>query len=440
MGNKYSDETVKYKLIASISVEGIVEPSDIVGALFGQTEGLLDQELELKQLQRSGRIGRIDLDIENVSGSTKGKISIPSSLNQIETAIIAATLESVDRVGACICKIVLEEIKDVRVDKRSQIAKRAAEIMKQWDIDKQTDNLDISAVVEKDSKRGRIVNFGPDKLPAGPKIFDSSEIILVEGRADISNLMKMGITNTIAIEGTNVPQTIINLCKKRDTIALLDGDRGGDMILKELVLVADIKFVARAPFKREVEHLNIEQVQEALRNKVKLNKANFLTEKTSVKDFIKDNSKQSKSVKPKKEKIEKRSFLRRGTTKPSDNGKQGKGRDSKYPKKSENYTRESKPKIVVSDFIKGVVDNTKQTFNAVFVNSNNEILDTIPSSKVYDVLKTAEGVDTLIIDGVITQRIVNVAKERSVKLIAGAVLSDLTFDKDLPQIVTFNRI
>ncbi|MDH5402935.1 MAG: DNA primase, partial [Candidatus Heimdallarchaeota archaeon] len=127
MGNKYSDETVKYKLIASISVEGIVEPSDIVGALFGQTEGLLDQELELKQLQRSGRIGRIDLDIENVSGSTKGKISIPSSLNQIETAIIAATLESVDRVGACICKIVLEEIKDVRVDKRSQIAKRAAE-------------------------------------------------------------------------------------------------------------------------------------------------------------------------------------------------------------------------------------------------------------------------------------------------------------------------
>jgi DNA primase len=289
MGNKYADDTIKYKLIAKIDIDGVVNEADIVGALFGQTEGLLDQDMELKQLQRTGRIGRIDLEINNKSGQTRGTITSPSSLNKIETAIIAATIESVDRVGACSCTIKLERIIDVRKDKRDQIARRAAEIMKNWDLEKQSDDFDISSIVEQDAQRGRVITFGSEKLSAGPGIYDSNEIILVEGRADVANLLKMDIDNTIALGGTSVPNTIINLCKTRTVTALLDGDRGGDMILKELLLSASVEYVARAPYKKEVEDLNINEVREAIANKTPILDAEFMTEKYSVYSFLKKN-------------------------------------------------------------------------------------------------------------------------------------------------------
>ena len=271
MGNvKYSDESIKYLLKARIEIDGVVDKSDIVGALFGQTEGLLDQDMELKHLQRTGRIGRIDLNVTNVSGATKGTLEIPSSLNKIETAIIAATIESVDRVGACGCSIILDNIVDVRKYKLESITKRAAEIMKKWNIEDQNDGMNISKIVEKEAKRGRIVSFGYEKLSAGQGVYHSDQLILVEGRADVANLLKMGIENTIALGGTNVPDTVINLCKNREVTALLDGDRGGDMILKELLLNTQIEFVARAPKGFEIEHLSMKKITKALENKVEV--------------------------------------------------------------------------------------------------------------------------------------------------------------------------
>ncbi|MFV2016885.1 MAG: DNA primase DnaG, partial [Candidatus Heimdallarchaeota archaeon] len=297
MGAKNNDDTVKYNLMCEIKVEGAVNEADIVGALFGQTEGLLESDMDLKQLQKSGRIGRIGLTVKVHSGKTSGTLVVPSSLNKVDTAILAATLESVDRVGPCICSISLEKIVDVRKAKRDLIQKRASEIMKKWDIEIREKTKSISKNVEKESKKGRVIIFGTDALPAGSEIYQATEIILVEGRADVINLMNMGINNTIALQGTNVPKTIKSLSKTRTITALLDGDRGGDMILKELAIMGKIEYVARAPYKREVEDLNFNEVKAILENKVPLVDAGFMMDELSVAEFL---SKSGKEHKPKK--------------------------------------------------------------------------------------------------------------------------------------------
>ena len=192
MGTKNSDETVKYNLMCRIRIEGVVSQSDIVGALFGQTEGLLDSDMDLKQLQKSSRVGRLKLEIREISGVTKGKLIVPSSLNKVNTAILAATLESVDRVGPCACSITLDKIVDVRKAKRDTIQKRASEIMKKWDVETREEVKNISKTVEKQSNKGRVIIFGTDALPAGPEIYQATDIILVEGRADVIQLLYKG--------------------------------------------------------------------------------------------------------------------------------------------------------------------------------------------------------------------------------------------------------
>ena len=96
----YLQDTTKYLIHIKIDIEGVVEKSDVIGAIFGQTEGLLGDDLDLRDLQRTGRIGRIDVQIEARKGLTKGAIHITSSLDKAETAILAASLETIERVGA----------------------------------------------------------------------------------------------------------------------------------------------------------------------------------------------------------------------------------------------------------------------------------------------------------------------------------------------------
>ena len=90
--------TVKYVISANFEVEGVVEKPDVIGAVFGQTEGLFGSELDLRELQKTGRIGRIEIQLKSQKDKTKGKIIIPTSLDRVSTAIIAASIESIERI------------------------------------------------------------------------------------------------------------------------------------------------------------------------------------------------------------------------------------------------------------------------------------------------------------------------------------------------------
>ncbi|MGC8562515.1 MAG: DNA primase DnaG [Thermoplasmata archaeon] len=260
----------KYLMKVKIVTDGIVEKPDVVGAIFGQTEGLLGDELDLRDLQKSGKIGRIEVDIESKNGKSEGTVYIPSGVDQVETSIVAASLETIDRIGPCKAKVEVLSVEDVRVAKREKVIERAKEILEKMLLNNKNLGEDLVQTVRSKVENSEIAAYGPDKLPGGPNLNSSESIIVVEGRNDVLNLLKFGIKNTIAVEGTNISKTISDLTRQKTSTAFLDGDRGGDLILKELLQVADLDFVARAPSGFEVEELTYKQVVKALRDKMPL--------------------------------------------------------------------------------------------------------------------------------------------------------------------------
>jgi DNA primase len=265
---KISPVSAKYIVHATIQIDGMVDKPDVIGAIFGQTEGLLGADLELRELQRSGRIGRIEVNTETKAGKAQGSIIIPSSLDKAETAIVAASLEIIQRIGPCNAKIHIDKIEDVRISKRQQVIERAKELLRKLVDTSLPDSQELADEVAHSVRVMEIGEYGPEKLPAGPAVEESDEIIVVEGRADVVNLLKYGIKNAIAINGTSVPSSMIDLCRRKTVIVFVDGDRGGDLIIKELTTVTDIDFVTKAPDGKEVEELTQKEILKALRAKV----------------------------------------------------------------------------------------------------------------------------------------------------------------------------
>ncbi|MCD6593366.1 DNA primase [Candidatus Bathyarchaeota archaeon] len=371
--------TVKYVIKANFEVEGIVERPDVIGAVFGQTEGLFGSELDLRELHKTGRVGRIEIELKSEKDRTKGKIIIPTSLDRVSTAIIAASIESIERIGPCKARVWLEKIEDVREAKRKAIIERAKEILHQWNLEKQPETEEIFREVSEILRVSRVQKYGPENLTAGPDIDSAKEIIIVEGRADVINLLKVGIQNVIALEGVKIPETIIKLTKEKEATAFLDGDRGGDLILKELLQVANIKYVARAPKGKEVEDLNAREIEEALKNKV-----------------------------PVEELLKRKKRKRR--------------------------------KILVPKEIGEAVKKLEGTREAILLDKNMNEIKRLPVSELADKLKDMDNVDTVVFDGVITQRLVDIASEKNIKYLVAVRISDVIKQPLNVKLLTFNNI
>ncbi|MEM4417053.1 MAG: DNA primase DnaG, partial [Nitrososphaerota archaeon] len=257
----------KYVIEGRIEVDGPVDKNDVVGAVFGQTEGIFSSELDLRELQKTGRIGRIEISVTTHGNKAVGKITVPTSLDKFTTSLIAAMIESIDRVGPYQAKVTIEKIEDTRAEKRKRIVERAKEILAMWERQKVPEDDSVLKELEEALVKTKVVEYGPDNLPAGPEVDQSDEIIVVEGRADVINLLKYGYKNVIAVEGVKIPRTISSLTRrKKKVIAFLDGDRGGDLILQELLQSAKVDAVARAPYGKEVEELTAREIEDALQH------------------------------------------------------------------------------------------------------------------------------------------------------------------------------
>lgn len=270
---KISPVSSKYIVNASIEIEGVVDRPDVIGAIFGQTEGLLGADLELRELQRSGRIGRIEVNVDTRSGKSQGMIVVPSSLDKAETSIVAAALEVIQRIGPCNAKIRVTNIEDVRVSKRNFVIERAKELLKKMVDQTLPDSQEIADEVAQSVRVMEITEYGRDRLPAGPAIDDSEEVIIVEGRADVLNLLKSGFKNVIAMNGTSCPASILELSRRKDCVAFVDGDRGGNLIIKALIDSGEIDFVTKAPDGKEVEELTKKEIHKALRSRITMEQA-----------------------------------------------------------------------------------------------------------------------------------------------------------------------
>lgn len=261
---KISPVSIKYKIIASFKSEGPLEKPDVIGAIFGQTEGLLGSELEMRELQKEGKIGRIEVELETVDGKSIGEISIPTAMDKSETTLIAAALETIDRIGPTEAEIKIQKIDDVRGEKRDYIINRAKELLGNLDSEGNLDEM--SRAVKEESRAAKIQEYGDEKLPAGD--LSGDEITVVEGRADVINLLKNRVNNVIGMNGTKLPAEIAKLGAVKELTLFIDGDRGGKLIAKNVIQNAKVAYVAVAPDGKEVEELTGKEILMALRKKV----------------------------------------------------------------------------------------------------------------------------------------------------------------------------
>jgi len=395
--------TTKYLIKAHIKADGIIEKSDVVGAIFGQTEGLLGEELDLRELQRSARVGRIEVELDSKNGKSEGVITLPTSLDKVETVILAAAFESIDRVGPCKATIVAEHVEDVRVVRRNRVIERAKELLNKVMEEGKVEGESIADTVRQAVQIEEITIFGPERCPAGPNIDKSDAIILVEGRRDVLNLLRYGIKNVIAVGGTNVPKTVINLTKERISTAFVDGDRGGELILRELLQTADIDFVARAPQTREVEEIPQKLIMKALKNKIP---AEQYAEMYDIKVDKKKLTDEESEKPSKKERAEEKS-------KPVETKKEKEDKE--------------KPRVVteVQKNYGKILNEIAGSLKAVLFDKDDKEIKKIPVRELTDSLKKSDNIASVVFDGIITQRLLDIANSKNIKEIVGIKIGNV---------------
>jgi len=423
-------ESAKYLIHADITASGVVERSDVVGAIFGQTEGLLGDDLDLRDLQESDKLGRIDVEIHSEGGASFGEIHIASGLDKVETAILAAALESIERVGPCRSTIEISDLEDVRTAKRRQVVDRATELLDAFD-DTTLTSEELIAEVRQRVRTDEITEY--EGLPAGPRVADSDAIIVVEGRSDVLTLLKFGIKNAIAVEGTDVPDSVADLTRQRTVTAFLDGDRGGTLILKELAQVGAVDYVAFAPQGQSVENLSRDRVMAALRQKVPYERVaqesdpvssiaatdgsarpappdatgELSTQSTESDDQnagLADNEPDNAdSGQPAVE------SSGQGAT-PSSEGKSGVS--SVEPSEKSTAEPPEQPQTVAGH-VAAVIES--ESGLARLLDGEQSVLAETPADEAFDAIEAAETVPTtVVLDGVLSQRVLDVAAQRGV--------------------------
>ena len=360
---------VKYHVKLSFDVDGLVERADIIGAIFGQTEGLLGPEMNLNELQRVSKVGRIEVTTTSTENTTNGNVLLPMSTDVDTCALISAGIESIDKVGPFDCSFKLDAIDDVRASKKEDIVRRAKEIKQKWST-KSVSEGDTMLKDVHESIAGKVTTYGPNKLPCSTGVFDSLWIILVEGRADILNLLRAGFDNALAINGATIDESIKELCKsKKKIVAFLDGDRAGGMILQELKSVVNVDIELRADSGVEVEELTPQRVA----------------------DILNDTNIEMKKL---------------GTS-PSTISEDDKS---------------------LATVISKIYPDLNETLESVALDDKDNQLFKIPISELVNKLSTQTGVKCLILDGIITQRLLDNAKTSGIGCIVGhraAKLSNL---------------
>lgn len=258
---------VKYMIRIDFTIGGIVDRPDIIGAIFGQSEGLLGEDMDLKELQKNGKVGRIEINAKSALGKTRGELLVPSSMDTVQTSILAAAIESVDKVGPCDAKFNVTNIEDVRKGKRDGIKQRAKDLLQKMMTEQIPESDELAREVKEGRRKAEVVEYGRERVPAGPDIDKSDEIIVVEGRADVLNLLKNGIKNAVGMGGTQISQTVVDLSRRKSITVFVDGDRGGELNARKLQQIAKVDFVAKAPDGKEVEELTGKEILLSLKKR-----------------------------------------------------------------------------------------------------------------------------------------------------------------------------
>jgi DNA primase len=411
---------VKYHVKLKFEVDGLVEKADIIGAIFGQTEGLLGPEMNLNELQKVSKVGRIEVNVDSRSNMARGDALIPMSTDISTAALIAAAIESIDKVGPFQAKFLLVGIDDIRAIKKRIIVDRAKRIVQEWATKTISEGEEMLKDVYDASKPGRLTAFGKAQLACGTGVFDTDWIILVEGRADVINLLRAGFDNSIAIEGAKIDETITKLTEDKKVVAFIDGDRAGDLILKELQGLVTIQKVLRAPSGREVEELTPLEITEILKEVV-----SPITPIDSKQGIYPPRQMQiaegqSATSEPKLQ-------HRREKRENADMQQEISQQAPSNTKASQHY--HDVPEVL--SIIKELYPQINETLEAVILDTSMRTILKLPVSDLIKKLNATEGARMLVLDGIITQRLVEAANKVGIEYIVGHRTGDLKRTSDI---------
>ncbi|HTT45449.1 MAG TPA: DNA primase DnaG [Thermoplasmata archaeon] len=407
----------KYQIRARIAAEGVIDKPDVVGAVFGQTEGLLGDELDLRDLQKSGRIGRIEVEIDSRKGKSEGEILIPSSLDQVETAILASGLETVDRIGPCRAKIEVVSVEDIRISKRQKVVERAKEILAHLQEESKGVGLDLTEAVRKAVQVEEITSYGPEHLPSGPNIDQADALIVVEGRSDVLNLLRCGIKNVIAVEGTSVPQTVKDLSRGKTVTVFTDGDRAGELILREMLQTMDIDFVARAPRGSEVEELTQKQLLKCLRNKIPINQYLEMSGFESTGSTREPREERGEEGGGRPERREERRDDRREDRGGGRREERERGPPARMPIPPTALPPPPPPPPLTPELQHyfELLDSVENASKSLFVGEGDAIVGEAPVKDMIEALASlAAPAKAVVFDGIVSQRLLDVAQEKGI--------------------------
>ncbi len=394
---KLAQTSTKYQIRARINAEGAVEKPDVIGALFGQTEGLLGPELDLREMQQTGRIGRIEVSIDTRNGRSNGTIVIPSSLDITETALVAAALETIDRVGPCNAKMTIDTVEDLRTVKREYVINRAKQILSQL-IGKIPETSTVTEELMESVRQAEITEHMG--MPAGPDVATSNNIVICEGRADVVTLLRHGVKNAVAVGGTSAPPALTKICREKETTVFLDGDRGGDLILKEIQQIADIDFIARAPYGKEVEELTKKEIFKALRDKVPAPRTP--TTKPGKSRIVEKSSQDQKKQMPAKP------LFRKSTPTPA-------------PEKTQKKEKMSPAK---KDQFREQLNDLLGTRAAAIYDMQGNFAGRVPLKELQRSIGHVSEPGSLVVDGEITKDMVRLAESTGIQTLVGTAIKD----------------
>ncbi|MDP8906720.1 MAG: DNA primase DnaG [Thermoproteota archaeon] len=431
---------VKYHVKLKFDVDGLVEKADIIGAIFGQTEGLLGPEMNLNELQKVSKVGRIEVNVDSKSNSAKGDALIPMSTDISTAALIAAAIESIDKVGPFQAKFSLIGIDDIRAIKKKIIVDRAKKIVQEWATKTISEGEEMLKDVYDASKPGRLTTFGKAQLACGVGVFDSDWIILVEGRADVINLLRAGFENSIAIEGAKIDETILKLTHGKRVVAFIDGDRAGDLILKELQGLVKIDRVYRAPAGREVEEctpLEISEILKDVEQYIKNIYSNSPNSSNSENQFQTRNNVQSTTNQNQINMIDM-------NTKPINNQQnkasvEDNNNKITYANIDKNISPIKEDEVIIST-IKQIFPEINETLEAVIFDNSMKAMIKVPVSDIVKRISNSQGGKLVVLDGIITQRLIEAANKAGIQYIIGHRTSNIKKPISEIRIKTFSDI
>jgi len=417
---------VKYLVKLRFEVDGVVEKADMIGAIFGQTEGLFGPEMNLNELQKSWKVGRIEINLESKNDRTYGEILIPMSTDVSTAALIAAAVESVDKVGPCSARVELVTIEDVRASRRKQIVDRAKDIMKEWGSRTASEGENLLKDVQDSTKRARVVSYGVENLPAGPGVYTSEMVYVVEGRADVILFLRAGIENVVAVEGTSIPQSVIDLGRKRRLIAILDGDRGGDLIEKELEQVARVERVLRAPHGKEVEDLTPMEVLQLLRGDQPQRQSRSERQEDSRREYREPREPRE----PRENRQQREPREPREPREQREQRQQGPEPVAQVQAQTQAPAPEPEAPEPVVVKVGEIFPALNGTLEAVLLDESLAEKGRFPISELVQKVDGESGVKFIIFDGIITQRLVDAAAKAKVEGVIGHRVGEI---KNMPE-------